>query len=413
MPGSIAPFLNIIVEIYSAFLYNKMCRAGTEREAQAMAKKKRGNGEGTIYRRKNGGWATQYIVYTAKGRKRKTIYGKTRAEVAAQLAKALSDRESGLTFDAENLKLGEYLEGWLTDSVKNSVRDITYKGYERLVRNHITPTIGSIRLKALTPTHLRGLYRNKTDASLSPRTVQYIHVTLHKALKQAVNDGLVPRNVTETVKPPQLRREEIKPLTSKQTKMLLNTIRGNRLEALYVLAISAGLRQGELLGLKWEDVDLEHGTLQVRRTLSGSKNGNPIFGSPKTAKGKRSVTLTEKAIEALKRHRELQVEEKQRLAGLWQDHGLVFVTRVGTPINRRNLVIRSFKPLLSRAGLPEIRFHDLRHTCATLMLCGGIHPKVVQELLGHASVTVTLDTYSHVLPTMQGEAAVKMNSILS
>jgi integrase len=383
-------------------------------EAQAMAKKKRGNGEGTIYRRKNGGWATQYTVYTAKGRKRKTIYGKTRAEVAAKLAKALSDRESGLlTFDAENLKLGDYLQGWLTDSVKNSVREITYRGYERLVRNHIAPTIGSIKLKSLTPTHLRGLYRIKTDVGLSPRTVQYIHVTLHKALKQAVNDGLVKRNVCEAVKPPQLRREEIKPLTSKQAKLLLKTIRGDRLEALYVVGITAGLRQGELLGLKWEDADLKRGTLQVRRTLSGLKNGQPIFGSPKTARSKRSIQLTEKAVEALKRHRELQVEEEQRLAGLWQDHGLVFATRVGTPINRRNLVIRSLRPLLDRAGLPKIRFHDLRHTCATLMLCGGIHPKVVQELLDHASVTITLDTHSHVLPSMQGEAAEKMNSMLS
>jgi integrase len=374
---------------------------------------KRANGEGTIYRRKDGGWCTQYTVYTSQGRKRKTIYGKTRQEVAAKLAKALSDRECGLTFDAENLKLGEYLKCWLTDSVRDSVRDVTYRGYDRLVRNHITPVLGSIKLKALNPTHVRGFYRNKTDAGLSPRTVQYVHVTLHKALKQAVNDGLVPRNVTEAVKPPQLRREEIKPLTSEQAKVLLRTVRGDRLEALYVLAVTAGLRQGELLRFRWEDLDLERGTLQVRRTLVGSKNGNPIFSNPKTAKVKRSVKLTEKALEALKRHRELQLEEMQCLAGLWQEHGLVFTTQVGTPINRHNLVTRSFKPFLDGADLPEIRFHDLRHTCATLMLCGRIHPKVVQELLGHASVTVTLDTYSHVLPTMQGEAAGKMDSILS
>jgi integrase len=243
--------------------------------------------------------------------------------------------------------------------------------------------------------------------------VQYVHVTLHKALKQTVNDGLVPRNVTEAVKPPQLYREEIKPLTSEQAKVLLKTVRGDRLEALYVLAIAAGLRQGELLGLRWEDLDLERGTLQVRRTLTGAKNGNPTFGNPKTAKGKRSAKLTEKALDALKRHRDIQLEEMRRLAGLWQEHGLVFTTQMGTPINRHNLVTRSFKPFLDGAGLPKIRFHDLRHTCATLMLCGGIHPKVVQELLGHASVTVTLDTFSHVLPTMQGEAAVKMDSILS
>jgi integrase len=374
---------------------------------------KRGNGEGTIYRRKDGGWCTQYAVYTSKGRKRKTLYGKTRQEVAAKLAKGLSDREGGLSFDAENLKLGEYLERWLTDSVRDSVRDVTYRGYDRQVRNHITPTLGNIKLKALTPTHARGLYRDKTDAGLSPRTVQYVHVTLHKALKQAVNDGLVPRNVTEAVKPPQLRREEIKPLTSKQAKMFLKAVRGDRLEALYVLAITAGLRQGELLGLRWEDLDIERGTLQICRTLSGSKQGNPIFSIPKTAKGKRSVRLTDMAVDALQRHRQLQIEERQSLDGLWQEYGLVFTTQIGTPVNRHNLVNRSFKPLLKHAGLLEIRFHDLRHTCATLMLCGGIHPKVVQELLGHASVTITLDTYSHVVPDMQEEAAGKMDSMLS
>ena len=186
-----------------------------------------------------------------------------------------------------------------------------------------------------------------------------------------------------------------------------------RLEALYVLAVTAGLRQGELLGLKWEDIDFERETLQVRRALLGSKKGDPIFGAPKTAKGKRSVKLTGKALEALRGHRELQVTERQRLDELWQEHGLIFTTRIGTPLNRHNLVNRSFKPLLGRAHLPNIRFHNLRHTCATLMLSGEIHPKVVQELLGHANVTITLDTYSHVLPNMQGEAAGKMDSMLS
>jgi integrase len=227
------------------------------------------------------------------------------------------------------------------------------------------------------------------------------------------SDGLIPRNVTEAVKPPQLRREEIEPLNLKQTKAFLETSRGGLFEALYVLAVTAGLRQGELLGLKWEDVDLDAGTLRVRRTLLGSKKGVPLFGSPKTAKGKRSVRLTDKAVEALRRHRELQLEQRQRLDELWKEHGLVFTTQIGTAINRHNLITRSFKPLLARAGLPEIRFHDLRHTCATLMLCGKIHPKVVQELLGHANVTITLDTYSHVLPNMQGQAAEKMDALLS
>jgi integrase len=352
-------------------------------------------------------------VHTAEGRKRKTLYGKTRAEVAAKLAKALSDREGGLTFDANNMKLDDYLRLWLTDSVRDSVRPATYEGYARQVRNHLTPTLGPIKLRTLTPAHLRGLYRDKLDSGLSPRTVQYIHVTIHKALKQALNDGLVPRNVAEAVKPPQVRREEIQPLTPEQTKRLVEFVSEDRLEALYVLAVTAGLRQGELLGLKWEDVDLDHGILRVKRTLSGIKDGKPVFGTPKTAKGRRSVKLTAKAVEALEKHRERQIEERKQLVKLWRDCGLVFPTRVGTPISRHNLVTRSFKPLLVRAGLPDIRFHDLRHTCATLMLVVGTNPKVVQEMLGHANVSITLDTYSHLLPNMQGEAVGRLDNLLS
>ena len=333
--------------------------------------------------------------------------------VGAKLAKALSDREGGLTFDANNMNLDDYLRLWLTDSVRDSVRPATYEGYARQVRNHLIPTLGLIKLRAITPTHLRGLYRDKLDSGLSPRTVQYIHVTIHKALKQALNDGLVPRNVAEAVKPPQVRREEIEPLTPEQTKKLVEFVSEDRLAALYVLAVTAGLRQGELLGLKWEDVDLDHGILRVKRTLSGIKDGKPIFSTPKTAKGRRSVQLTAKAVEALEKHRERQIEERKQLVELWRDCDLVFPTRVGTPISRHNLVTRSFKPLLVRAGLPDIRFHDLRHTCATLMLFVGTNPKVVQEMLGHANVSITLDTYSHLLPNMQGEAVGRLDNLLS
>jgi integrase len=375
--------------------------------------KKRGNGEGSIHRRKNGGWCAQYTVYTAKGRKRKTLYGKTRQEVAAKLAKALSDREGGITFDADNLRLGDYLQRWLEDSKKGSVKRVTYEGYIRQVRNHLVPTLGRIKLMALTPAHLRGLYREKTETGLSARTVGYIHTTIRNALEQAVRDGLVPRNVADVVKAPRLCREEIQPLTPAQTKTLLEAVGGDRFEALYVLAVTAGLRQGELLGLKWEDIALDRGLLQVRRTLSSTKGGAPVFSNPKTAKGRRSVKLTARAVEALSRHRERQLEEREEVAGLWQNHGLVFPTRVGTPMSRHNLVARSFKPLLKRAGLPEIRFHDLRHTCATLMLAVGANPKVAQETLGHANVTITLDTYSHLLPNMQEEVAEKVNELLS
>jgi integrase len=241
-----------------------------------MTKKRRGNGEGTIYKRKDGRYEARYTVHTASGPKRKAIYGKTRAEVAEKLTKAMVDRDTGVSFDASTITLGEYLRVWLEDSVKDRVKLATYEGYARMVRNHISPMLGGVKLKNLTPPHLRRLYKEKLDSGLGTRSVQYIHTTLHKALKQAVDDGLILRNVADSVKPPQLKRTEMKPPSPKQAKALLEAAGGDRFEAMYVLAITAGLRQGELLGLKWEDVDLEGGKLQVRRTLYKGNFTTPI-----------------------------------------------------------------------------------------------------------------------------------------
>jgi integrase len=315
--------------------------------------KKRGNGEGSITRRKNGGWCAQYTAYTVEGRKRKTVYGKTRQEVAGKLAKALSDREDGLVFDAGSLTVAGYLDRWLTDSVKDTVRLTTYQGYERICRLHIKPTLGRVRLKDLTVAHVRGLYRERLKAGLAPRMVQLIHVTIHKALKQAVMDGLIPRNVTEAVKPPQPEKKEIRPLSPEQARALLRAAKEEKLEALYVIAITTGMRQGELLALKWEDVNFEAGVMQVRRTLSTATGGGFTFGAPKTAKSRRSIKLPNTALSSLRKHRKAQLEERMKLGELFVDQGLVFTSRVGTPISRQDVITRSFKPLLRRAGLFE------------------------------------------------------------
>jgi integrase len=194
-----------------------------------------------------------------------------------------------------------------------------------------------------------------------------------------------------------VQREEIQPLNRDQVRALFEAAVSNRLEALYIVAVHCGLRQGELLGLKWEDLDFERGTLSVRRTLATAK-GAPTFTPPKTAKSRRNINLTPTAIEALKRHGERQAEEMLKADTLYQDYGLVFASQVGTPVSRHNLT-RSFKALLRRAGLPRsTRFHDLRHTCATLLLGRGFNAKFVQELLGHSTIAVVLDTYSHVMP---------------
>jgi integrase len=374
--------------------------------------RRRGNGEGTITRRKDGRWEARYTAHTASGPKRKVLYGKTRAEVAEKLTKAMADRDGGLVFDAGNLTVGEYLERWLADSVQDTVRQRTYERYEQIARVHIKPALGRLKLKSLTPAHVRGLYRDKLDAGRAPRTVQYIHVTLQKALKQAVADGLIPRNAAEAVKAPRPTKKEVKPLSPEQARAFLAAARGDRFEALYVLAVHCGLRAGELLGLKWEDVDLDVSTLTVRRTLSETRTGYR-FELPKNGKGRR-IKLTSGALEALKRHRKQQLKERMQLAGFWEDHGLIFPNKVGKPMNAKNLTARSFKPMLAKARLPRsLRLHDLRHTCATVLLSKNVHPKFVQELLGHASIAITLNSYSHVLPGMGDQTAAAMEIALS
>ena len=380
--------------------------------------RKRGNGEGTIHRRKGGGWCAQYTVYTLKGRKRKTLYGKTRQEVAAKLAKALSDREDGIVLDAGSLTVEEYLDRWLRDSVKGTVKETTYANYSYITRVHISPALGYMQLKSLSPAHVRGFYGEKARTNLSAATVKKMHVVLRNGLSQAVSDGLIPRNAADGVKPPRVSApgEEIKPLNSGECGAFLEASRGEGLEALYVLAVHCGLREGELLALRWEDVDLEvaNPALLVRHTLTRGEDGRGyvIGASTKSGKGRR-VRLTRQAVASLKDHRMRQLEERMSLTGLWQDQDLVFPNNIGFLLNPSNLRNRSFKRIKARSGVREdLRFHDLRHTCATLLLREGVNAKVVSEMLGHASIVITLNTYSHVLPDMQDSAADAMEAAL-
>jgi integrase len=368
--------------------------------------RKRGNNEGSIYPHKRGGkkvgYRGAYTVYTAKGPKRRYVTGKTREEVRRKLAKAMADREDGLVFDAGALTVGEYLDRWLKD-VKDTVRQSTHERYGYAIEPHIKPAIGRIKLKDLKSAQVRWFYRDRLDYGLAPATVQKLHVVLHKALEAAVADGLIPRNAAAGLKLPRIIREEIDPLNRDEARRLLKAARGDRLEALYVLALNTGMRQGELLALKWADVGLERGVLRVRRTLSRTDKTYALE-EPKTKKSRRTIRLTAGAVEALKAHLSRQLDEMEGMGSLYQSGELVFATTTGTIIDPSNLRNRSFKPLLERAGLRPIRFHDLRHTCATLLLSRNVNPKIVSEMLGHANIAITLDTYSHVLPDMQQKA---------
>jgi integrase len=361
---------------------------------------KRGNGEGSIYPHKRGGvkvgYRGSYWVDAAEGPKRRYITGETREDVAEKLAKAISDRADGLVFDAGSTTTGEYLTRWLSDSVHGTVQGSTYRSYGRVVDGHLVPGVGRVKLAKLRPDHIRRLYRSMLDAGKATRTVQYAHTLLKRALAQAVMDGLIPRNAAEAVRPPKLKRDEIQPLNADQVRALLDAS-DERSCALYTVAVRTGMRPGEILALRWSDVDLEAGTVQINRALSEGE-----FSTPKTPRSRRRISLSPATVAALKAHRKRQLEERIAKAGLWEDHGLVFPSSVGTPKSQRNLN-REFKNAAKRAGLPDhFKLYDLRHTCATLLLARNVHPKYVQELLGHASIAQTLDTYSHVIPGMDG-----------
>lgn len=353
---------------------------------------RRSQGEGSIYKRKRDGlWAAQYLVDTPEGKtKRKYVYGKKRKDVAEKLAEALKERGEGLLLDAGTLTVAEFLADWM-DSEKESVRESTQSRREQVLRLHVYPNIGHLRLGKLNALHVQRLYAAKLDEGLSPGTVRLIHANLSKALQKAVRWRLVSVNVARSATAPKNNAEEVKPLTREEVKRLLDAARGDRFEALYVLAVTCGLRRGELLGLRYEDIDLKRGTLQVRRSVSKGKTN-----LPKTSKSRRSIKLGRIAIEALRRHK-----KRQTVLSEW-----VFCTTKGTPICSQNLLWKAWGDMRERAGLPEgTHLHQLRHTCATLLLQENVHPKLVSSLLGHSTIQQTLDTYSHVIDNMLGSVA--------
>jgi integrase len=363
-----------------------------------------------ISKRKDGRYMARYTVHTPEGPKRKVIYGRKYKEVEKKLNEARANADKGLVFDTDNLKVGDWLDSWLYDCLKPLVNagkmaHSTFVRYEGIVRNHLKPALGRRKLRNLTRAEVRRLYNEKGKA-LSARSVDYIHITLQKALSQAVRDDLIPRNVAAGERPRSRQRsvEEAKALSPAQVKALLMAARGQRNEALYVAAVHTGLRQSELLGLKWIDVDLDAGKLSMRRSLKVTENGLD-FGPLKNKASYRSVPLNKTAVAALRAHRARQIAEILA-APEWQDTGLVFPNRVGKPMDHGNLYDREYKPLLQRAGLEGegFTFHSLRHTFASALCNKGEYPKVIQAILGHSSITQTMDTYSHLMDGMGGDA---------
>jgi integrase len=375
---------------------------------------KRGNGEGSIYfRQSDEKWVGSI---TLENRKRRVFYGKTRKEVQEKLKVALREQQQGTLVTAPRQTLAQFLIDWLENSQKQSVRPRTYERYEELVRLHIAPALGRYELQKLSAQHLQAFYAKKAEEGLSATTINHFHNVLHKALDTAMKWDLVARNVCDLVSPPRRKRYEVHPLTLDQVHKLLTVVEGHEMEALFKLALATGLRRGELMGLKWQDINLDTGTLQVCRILSRVPSKMPgkgyVEAEPKTQKSRRSVVIAPYALEALKHHRERQLEAKIKVGPLWQDHDYVFCTSIGTHLNPTRDMLDQLKALLKKAELPDIRFHDLRHSAATLLLSVGVHPKVVQEILGHSQISITIDVYSHVLPGMQQDAMSRLDAVL-
>lgn len=364
----------------------------------------RGHGEGSIYHRKDGRWAA---TITLENHKRKTFYGRSRKDVQEQLKIALREQQQGTLVTSPQQSVAQYLQQWL-ENHQSSVRLRTYERYEQIVRLHLVPTIGRIPLQKLAPQQVQSLYTQKLKAGLSRTTVNTLHAMLHKALEDALRWHLVAHNVCDAVTPPRRDRYEIQPFTIEQAQQFLAAACGHPLEALFVLAVSTGMRRGELLAVKWQDIDFSTGTLHVRRIFTRSKGNRYSEAEPKTEKSRRSIVLPALVVDLLLQHRSKQAKAKMEAGAEWQEHDLVFPTSRGTPLNPSKVVDR-FKSLLKKADLPDIRFHDLRHSAASILLGMEIHPKVVQELLGHNQISMTMDIYSHVMPTMHKDAMDKWN----
>ena len=361
-----------------------------------------------MFQRADGLWvATITVGHNGFGkRRRRTVYGKTKREAMDKAAVLAADKQRGEMVEPNRMTVGEYLDHWLENIQRPTIREATYISYEQIIRNHLKPHLGGSGLQKLTPIHIQTCYAAMEKAGTSPRVRQLAHAVLRCAMKRAVKLGLVLRNVCDAVDAPRVPRAAMSVLNSEQVAKLLEQSNGTRYHALMVLAVTTGLRQGELLGLQWSDIDIQKGTLAVQRALI-ENNGKVSIGEPKTEKGRRSVTLPTMALQALAEHRRILMTEGNA-GSLW-----VFPNTKGGTIGKGNLLSKVFRPMLKRAGLPPIRFHDLRHTAATLLLAEGVHPKVVQERLGHSQIGMTLDTYSHVLPTMQQDAADRLDRLFN
>lgn len=348
---------------------------------------------------------------TGKRRRRTLTFRGTRRDAEKALTDALHQRDTGFDLRPEKLTVADYLDRWLRDYALHNVARSTYHRYHSIVERHLKPQLGALKLVDLRPAHIQAAYSEYLSEGLAPRTVLQHHHILREALQQAVRWQLAYRNPADAVTPPRPERHEIRALDPHEAARLLAAATGTPVEALITVALETGMRQGELLALTWSDLDLRAGTLHILRSSRYYPGEGIVTGPTKTHRARRQLSLAGPTVQQLREHRRLQNETRLSLGPVWQDHDLVFPGPTGEPLPARNLS-RTFSTIVKRAELEPLRFHDLRHTAATLMLRTGANPKTVSERLGHATVAFTLDTYAHVLPDMQRDAAEALSALI-
>ena len=336
----------------------------------------------------------------------------TKKEAEKRLSELLNQLDNGTFIKPGKTTLGEYLERWLADYAKPNLSPRGFERYAGIIKKHIIPDMGSITLTQLRPEHLQKHYTARLNDGLSARTIRYHHAVIHKALQTAVKWGLLSRNVADGVDLPRARRTEMQTWDEDDITRFLEAAKDSSYYALFYTALYTGMRRSELLGLKWTDVDLMLGQVHVKRSLHHLKDGSYVFTQPKSARSRRTIDLSPSTISTIKEHHEKQKLERIMLGVPLTDDDLVFSHFDGKPL-RPNTITRAWTMLAARAGVKVIRFHDARHTHASLMLKQGIHPKIVQERLGHASISMTLDTYSHVMPGLQQAAAESFDKLFN
>lgn len=383
---------------------------------------RRAKGEGSVRQRADGRWEGRITLPDGR---RRSVYAPTQRAVLARLRRLREQAELGVlsapgpgpgtVTGGRRRTVGQFLEEWLATVVRPTCRPRTYRSYADVVRLHLIPTLGKVPLDLshLTPPRIAALLHHKQAEGLSPRTVTYIRDVLSRALNHAVRWGWLPKNPAPLAPAPRQERRPVRVLTPDEARRLLAAVRDDRLGALYTVALALGLRKGEALGLSWADVDLDAGTLTVRGQLQ-RLGGGVVRTEPKSAASRRTVYLPAVVAQALRAHRVRQREERLRAGPAWRGNpwDLVFTTPLGTPLDERN-VTRQFQRALARAGLPPMRFHDLRHSAASLLLAQGVSAKLVQELLGHATIALTLGTYSHLIPQIARDTARRMHALLT